>query len=233
MLDKIINWCISSKIFCIPRKNIMKLLSQYHLIIYSYKDPYRAKVMDFIRKIKNENKLVMSFNEAYQLYNACEQTKKIEGDIAEVGVYRGGSARIICEIKGNRPLHLFDTFMGLPEVEEIDSSFKKGQYAEVYKNVKKYLEKYSNIHFYKGIFPLTSYPLKNKKFSFVNLDVDLYKSTLDCLNFFYPRMTRGGIIISHDYIYAAGVKKAVDEFFKDKPEPIVTPSSTQCLIVKV
>ena len=36
--------------------------------------------------------------------------------------------------------------MGLPEVEEIDSSFQKGQYAESYKNVRKYLEKYSNFH---------------------------------------------------------------------------------------
>jgi len=108
MLGKIINWCISSKLFWFPRKIIFRFLSEYHLIIYSYRDPYRAKVMNFIRKIKNENKLVMSFNEAYQIYNACEQTKKIKGDIAEVGVYRGGSARIICEIKGNRPLHLWD-----------------------------------------------------------------------------------------------------------------------------
>lgn len=233
MVEKIIKLCISSKLFNIPRQNIIKLLSRYHLIIYFYKDPYRSKVMDFTRKIKNENELLMSFNEAYQIYNACEQTKKIEGDIAEVGVYKGGSSRIICEVKGSRPLHLFDTFEGLPEVDEIDSIFQKGQYAESYENVKRYLENYSNIYFYKGIFPLTSDSVKNKKFSFVNLDVDLYKSTLDCLNFFYPRMSKGGIIILHDYIYATGVKKAVDEFFKDKPEPVITPSSTQCLIVKV
>lgn len=89
MIEKIIKLCISSKIFYIPRKNIIKFLSQYHLIIYFYRDHYRSKIMDFIRKIKNENKLLMSFNEAYQIYNACEQTKKNEGDIAEVGVYRG------------------------------------------------------------------------------------------------------------------------------------------------
>jgi hypothetical protein len=65
MIEKITKLCVSSKIFCIPRKKIIKLLSQYHLIICSYRDPYRAKVMDFIRKIKNENKLVMQFDEAY------------------------------------------------------------------------------------------------------------------------------------------------------------------------
>ena len=68
----------------------MKLLSQHHIIIYAYRDHYRAKVIDFTREIKNENKLLLSHDEAYQLYNACVQTKKIEGDIAEVGVYRGG-----------------------------------------------------------------------------------------------------------------------------------------------
>ena len=90
MLGKIIKWCISSKLFYFPRKIIFRLLPLYHLIVYSYRDHHRAKVMDFIKKIKDETELVVSYNEAYQIYNACEQTKKIEGDIAEVGVYRGG-----------------------------------------------------------------------------------------------------------------------------------------------
>lgn len=45
-------------------------------------------------------------------------------------------------------------------------------------------------------------------------------------------MTKGGVIISHDYPSAAGVKKAFDEFFKDKPEPIIQISGSQCLVVK-
>ena len=42
---------------------------------------------------------------------AVKATRKLSGDIAEVGVYRGGSAMIICEAKGNKKLHLFDTFL--------------------------------------------------------------------------------------------------------------------------
>jgi len=38
----------------------------------------------------------MEINEAYQIFMAVKNTRKIKGDIAEVGVYRGGSARIIC-----------------------------------------------------------------------------------------------------------------------------------------
>jgi len=45
-------------------------------------------------------------------------------------------------------------------------------------------------------------------------------------------MNKGGVIISHDYFGSPVVKKAFDDFFKDKPEPIIEMSGTQCLIVK-
>ncbi len=59
--------------------------------------------------------------------------------------------------------------------------------------------------------------MSGKKFSFVHLDVDTYKSTLDCLAFFYGRMSRGEILISQDYHAATGVRIAVDEFFRINP----------------
>jgi len=92
---------------------------------------------------------------------------------------------------------------------------------------------YSNVYFYKGLFPVTAKHVKDKKFSFANFDVDTYESTLDCLKFFYKKMNKGGIIMSHDYITIPGVTKAFDEFFKDKPEPIIEMYGSQCLIVKV
>ena len=83
---------------------------------------------------------------------AVKRTGKIEGDIAEVGVYRGGSAKLICEAKGNKQLHLFDTFEGLPDLCEKDgaSPFHKGQFIGSYEDVKNYLRKYSSVYFYKG-----------------------------------------------------------------------------------
>jgi len=47
--------------------------------------------------------------EAYQLVEVAKATAKISGDMAEVGVYRGASARLLCDVKGSRRLHLFDT----------------------------------------------------------------------------------------------------------------------------
>jgi hypothetical protein len=45
-------------------------------------------------------------------------------------------------------------------------------------------------------------------------------------------MTTGGVILSHDYITAPGVQKAFDEFFVDKPEPVVETAGSQCMVVK-
>jgi O-methyltransferase len=188
-----------------------------------------------LRKIRKETELLLEDIEAYHIYMATKQTQKVPGEIAEVGVYRGGSAKIICSAKGDKALHLFDTFEGLPKVDEIDMvwPFYEGKFAASYDSVRKYLEDDSNVHFYKGIFPGTSDPVKDKTFSFVNLDVDCYESTKQCLDFFYTRMNPGGIIISHDYITAPGVKKAFDDFFEGKAEPVLETAGSQCLVVKL
>lgn len=142
---------------------------------------------------------------------------------------------MICEAKGDRDLHLFDTFEGLPQSDDKDDKqlFRKGQYEANYEEVKQYLAGYANVHIYKGYFPNTAAPINDKFFSFVSLDVDLYESTKKALDFFYSRMSKGGIILSHDYQGAKGVKKAFQEFMKDKPEPIVEIAGNQCLIIKI
>ena len=155
--------------------------------------------------------------------------------MAEVGVYRGGSAKLISELKVDRHLHLFDTFEGLPDLNEFDTSgeFHKGQFDTTsYDFVTNLLSGYPNVHIHRGYFPDTAVGLDNECFSFVHLDVDLHATTKSALEFFYPKMVKGGIIISHDYVTADGVKRAFDDFFLDKPEPILVVSDTQCIIVK-
>jgi len=88
-------------------------------------------------------------------------------------------------------------------------------------------------HFYRGLFPSTAGPVESKKFSFVHLDVDLYESTRDSLKFFYPRLSPGGILISHDFVSSDGVDAAFREFFADKPEPVIELTGYQCMFVKL
>ena len=200
-----------------------------------YGSQKRKEFTKSLKKIRYETDLLLEDIEAYNIFMAVQSTRKVAGDIAEVGVYRGGSAKIICAAKGDRELHLFDTFEGLPRVDKIDEvwPFYEGKFAAPFDEVKKYLADEQKVFFYKGIFPDTSGPVKDRRFSLVNLDVDTYESTRQCLIFFYPRMNPGGIIISHDYLNAPGVTKAFDEFFADKPEPVVETAGSQCFVVKI
>jgi len=203
-------------------------------VIEVYQDPDRRAVVDLVHCVKQEVPFLLTPAEAYQLAMCCRQALKTDGELAEVGVYNGGSAKLICEVKGDRPLHLFDTFTGLPNTQAIDRShFKDGEYSADLEQVKGYLSAYPKLFFYPGIFPQTATPVADKHFCFVNLDVDVYQSTKDCLEFFYPRMNPAGVILSDDYNFAPGVKKAFDEFFASRPEPIIEMLGSQCLIVKV
>lgn len=189
------------------------------------------KLLQYISELIYKQNMLLSLTEAIQLYEMARSSTKIEGDFAEVGVYKGGSALLISAIKKDKTFHLFDTFAGLPELSKIDTLFEKGQYAADLETTKRKFNKIKNVKFYPGIFPQTAKGLKSK-FAFVHLDVDLYSSTRDSLAWFYPRMTKGGILISHDYSLAEGVKRAFDEFFKDKQEVVIKTAGTQGFIIK-
>lgn len=191
------------------------------------------KTMDLMKKIIKKDKPLLLPSESFLIYAFAKTQTLVEGDYAEVGVCEGGSAKIICEAKKDKPFYLFDTFDGLPNTEKIDEivNFKPTMFSADFEKVKEKLAGYKNVHIYKGLFPETATPIEDKKFAFVHLDVDLYQGTKDCLEFFYNRMSKGGIIISHDYDMI-GVRKAFDEFFADKPEVVVQLPMTQGMVIK-
>jgi hypothetical protein len=204
------------------------------LFLGGHKDP---DLIRLIKKMRRERRGPLA-NEIYLLYSIAKAQTKREGDFAEVGVYQGGSARAICEAKGDRRLRLFDTFSGLPEDSSAEDGgvLKKHTWACSRENVEKFLSKYPNISYHEGIFPGSvkgNTEVENTKFAFAHFDVDLYEGTLGCLQWFYPRMVPGGIIMTHDYSLLGGVKRAFDEFFADKPEGIIELPTTQCMVVKV
>lgn len=190
-------------------------------------------VTRLIRKVRRERRWLITSNEAFTIYSLARAQARLPGHMAEVGTYEGGSTKMICEAKGDRPFHVFDTFEGMPEPKDGDRIVHHaGAYACSLASVSGYLKQYPNVQFYKGKFPDTASPVENLRFSFVHLDVDLYESTLGCLKFFYPRMEPGGIILSHDYSILAGVRQAFAEYLADKPESLVELPSTQCMVVK-
>jgi hypothetical protein len=55
----------------------------------------------------------------------------------------------------------------------------------------------------------------------LRLDTDWYESTAHELTFLYPRLSPGGVVIIDDYGHWEGVRKAVDEYFRDQASPIL------------
>jgi len=147
--------------------------------------------------------------------------RDIPGAIAELGVYRGVFASRIRKLLPGRIFYLFDTFEGFCEQQKIIDEHKYSMTAQDFSSTSVELA-LRNIgdtkmcEVCKGLFPETTLGI-DEHFAFVSLDVDLYQPTLDGLRFFYPRLSRGGYILIHDYgsTRYIGVSEAVNEFCRD------------------
>ena len=175
----------------------------------------------------------------------------------ECGVYKGNSLIACAEIARDFrvPFHFYglDTFEGLPPLSENDRNmapvnapyldrpiFNDTSLEEVQKRVQeKRLDPY--ISLMPGLFKHTLPALLNKKFWFVSIDCDLYEPHLQCLEFFYPRMERGGVIFFDDYysVEYPMARTAVDEFLCGKTETLFhlrygddKPNHTKAFLLK-
>jgi len=160
-----------------------------------------------------------------KIISLLNQVNHLSGDVAEVGVYKGGTAKILCQYSDSN-IHLFDTFEGMPYFrEEFDKDWKLGSFGEVnFDEILSLFSNQKNVKIHKGIFPKdTSKFVENEVFKFVHLDVDNYDSYKESLNFFYNKVVSNGIIVFDDYNCdcCPGANIAIDEFFLDKPEKII------------
>ncbi len=187
-----------------------------------------------IRRARSGRESLLSGNEAFTLFSLARAQAALGGEMAEVGVYQGCSARMISLASDGAPLHLFDTYAGLPAPDPKEHTrMRQGHYAASLDGVQDYLADRPNVSFYPGLFPETAGPVTDRRFSFVHLDVDLKAGTLACLEFFYPRMMPGGIIVTHDYSYLEGVRGAFDEFLAGRRERAIELPSSQAMLVKL
>ncbi|MBC7366395.1 MAG: class I SAM-dependent methyltransferase [Undibacterium sp.] len=197
---------------------------------------------DFLRihaRLVRAGDCVQRLPERYHLWALARAAAGQPGAWAEAGVYRGGSAELIAAAKPPAtPLHLFDTFGGMPAVAAGDGAFRPGDFADTsVAAVRARLAGSAAVEFHPGFFPDTAATpaLRATSFQFVHLDLDLYQSTLAGLEFFYPRLLPGGVLISHDYGDATvpGVKGAFDNFLRGRPERVTPLWLTQGLLVRL
>jgi len=167
---------------------------------------------------------------------ARDATRRCSGDVAECGVYKGGTAKILAELISDRPLHFFDTFCGMPQTDPSRDLHKAGDFADTtLESVRAYLSGHTNVHCVAGMIPQSLEAVRDRRFSFVHIDLDIYSSIMAACEFFYPRLERGGIMLFDDYGYPScpGARAAADEFFADKPETKIVMITGQCSVQKV
>jgi hypothetical protein len=163
---------------------------------------------------------------------------KIEGAVAECGVWKGGSMLAVAKTllymnDSNRPLFLYDTFSGMSAPTEDDKTTDDKKAADLLKKsdvktsdvwaysgldeVKATMDlsgyKKDLIHFVEGKVEDTIPGTLPGKIALLRLDTDWYESTKHELIHLFPLLATGGVLIIDDYGFWKGARKAVDEYF--------------------
>ena len=145
--------------------------------------------------------------------------KKLNGNVAELGVYKGKFAKYINQYFPERKFYLFDTFTGFDkrdmEKEKSKSFSQAGQnFSDTsLESVLNRMPYPQNCIPVKGYFPESAVHVDDS-FVFVSLDADLFEPLYSGLLFFYPKLVAGGYIFIHDFNNDAykGARQAVEQF---------------------
>lgn len=214
---------------------LLILFIRYLWIVFVVRDHLPAQWQDAVKNKRISSRLrtlergypdkVRFFTWWFQVDRLTRED--VPGVFAELGVYRGESAAILHRMAPDRPFHLFDTFTGFPagdlqgETGEA-ASYTPNHFADT--SVSRVLKKIDGNHHiivHQGCFPASAKDFRGQV-ALVNMDADLYNPTKAGLEYFYPKLSPGGVIIVHDYNYKwPGVMKAVNEFMKTIPESLV------------
>lgn len=151
------------------------------------------------------------------IQECCSKVYALLGDAAEIGVYRGQSAKLICEMLPTCTVHLYDTLAGIPDQCLPDENVRPGDFhstsLEIVEDALKFVQNYQ-LHV--GVFPATAVDMPLK---FVHVDCDIYQSTKDAVAWGWKNLVPGGLMLCDDYgaCECGGARRAIDEFRQAVP----------------
>lgn len=161
-------------------------------------------------------------NRLWSLILNCRKVLEdgIPGDLAELGVYKGNTAAVLAHYAKtfNRKAFFFDTYAGFDDRDFIglDSGRPQGFEDTSLGIVRELIgEDSSCCEYIIGYFPASLREADAERiFSVVSIDCDLYEPIKAGLDFFYPRLSKGGALFLHDYSsdHWKGATQAIDEF---------------------
>ena len=181
----------------------------------------------------------------WELWCLVEQSSKVPGSILEVGVWRGGTAALLCrkaQLCGIQdPVYLCDTFRGVVKADARDRSYRGGEHSDAARQA---VESFicgqlglENARILEGIFPdETGHLIRDPVFRLCHIDVDVHKSAQDTFRWVWPRMSVGGIVVFDDYGFEGcdGVTEVVEHELRGQKDRIVLHNlNGHAVIVKI
>jgi hypothetical protein len=172
------------------------------------------------------------------LLRLLQETMPLPGDVAECGVFRGATllpvGLYLRQAGAEKTLFGFDSFEGFDETINIDLQLGGREFGDKrvgglnqtsFDTAQGKVDRLGlggTVRLVKGYFENTLGEAADRRFSFVHLDCDIYQSYKTCLEFFYPRLEPGAIVLLDEYNDPPwpGCNKAVDEFLADKAETL-------------
>lgn len=233
---------LGKKLKFLPTSPLFDLMHTLHLdktylkIKFSkYLQDYSEGITEIVNYSMNNYRKIQPGIAPYELefmIKKIDETKKINGDILELGTHKGGTsilfAKYLQKINDSRMVFTVDWFKGLPYSDEYGTTEEKkpaqNRLADTSKDfVENKFRSFNvseKINIVEGLFEDVLYEkLDNKKFSFVFIDCDLYKSAKFALEYVYEHLDECGIVCIHDYSnymnrpkYDWGIIKATNEF---------------------
>jgi O-methyltransferase len=144
----------------------------------------------------------------YEIWSLVAEAAKLQqGDLLEVGVWRGGTGALIAAQSAQRmassQVFLCDTFTGVVKTGAQDTIYKNGMHADTsIEIVQQLLARLGlgNAVVLQGIFPeQTAERIQDRRFRFCHIDVDVYESSKDICEWLWPRLVSGGVVVFDDY----------------------------------
>jgi O-methyltransferase len=185
----------------------------------------------------------LTVDRGWALYSLARQCATLGLDAVECGVFRGGSALMLChvfaDLHPSGTIHLVDSFEGLPTANASrDVSWLGPRFDDTSVDAVLNLlgpRHASRISIHKGWIPEAFDGLAVNQVGFIHLDLDLYKPTRDAVSFLWPKLAHGGVLLVDDYGFpsCAGVRDAMDLMLSTEPGMLGIPLATgQFLAIK-
>ena len=180
---------------------------QYGMINLHRYEPWLTdeKFLQVYNKIKDYT--LVDIYRCYELFDIVKRLENIEGDIIEIGVWRGGTSAIMAtalhSVNSEKNIFLCDTFSGVVKASEFDIRYRGGEHSDTSLQLVKDLLsslQLKNFSLLQGIFPEeTGSAVEDKTFSLCHIDVDVYQSAVDIIDWIYPKLSKGGALVFDDY----------------------------------